>query len=179
MIPPDRVEASVGHRSTWLELCRPEDFRPVELPSAVVLGRLRGAALERARRLWTEVGRGFWSERAEWPAARWRSHLDAASTWFGAATADGAEIGFFELVRDGGEVKLEGFGLLPGWRGRGLGGGLLSAATRQAFALGARRIWLHTATDDHPHALPNYRARGYRVFREEALAHPLPGAGET
>ena len=165
----------MDHRSYWLELCAPEELRPAPFAiGGVVLSRLRGAEPERARRLWSEVGRGFWTEREDWTPARWRSHLDAASTWFGVAASDAEDLGFYELTRAGDQVKLEGFGLLPGWRGRGLGAGLLTAATHQAFALGARRIFLHTATDDHPHALPNYLARGYHVYREEPLANPMP-----
>jgi ribosomal protein S18 acetylase RimI-like enzyme len=168
------------HRSYWLELCSPAELRPAPFAiDGIALARLRGSEWARGRGLWTEVGRGFWSERAGWSRADWERHLDDASTWFGAAARGAADVGFFELVREGEEVKLEGFGLLPAWRARGLGAGLLSAATRQAFALGARRVWLHTATDDHPHALPNYRARGYRVYREEALEHPMPDASET
>ena len=164
----------MSHRSYWLELCSPAEFRPAVFAiDGVAVERVRGSGWERGRALWTEVGRGFWSEREQWAPARWQRHLDDASTWFGAGTLDGADIGFFELAREGEQVKLEGFGLLPACRARGLGGGWLSVATRQAFAFGARRIWLHTATDDHPHALPNYRARGYRVYREEPLARPL------
>jgi ribosomal protein S18 acetylase RimI-like enzyme len=165
----------VNHRSYWLELCSPGDFRPAAFAiDAVTLARVRGSDYARGRALWAEVGRGFWSERQEWSPAHWQGHLDDANTWFGVAALSSDDIGFFELTREGAEVKLEGFGLLPAWRARGLGAGLLSVATRQAFAFGARRIWLHTATDDHPHALPNYRARGYRVYREEALEHPMP-----
>jgi ribosomal protein S18 acetylase RimI-like enzyme len=164
----------VNHRSYWLELCSPQDFRPAAFAiDAVSLTRVRGSDVERGRALWTEVGRGFWSEREDWSPARWQGHLDDADTWFGVAVLSFSDVGFFELTRAGDEVKLEGFGLLPAWRARGLGAGLLSVATRQAFAFGARRIWLHTATDDHPHALPNYRARGYRVYRTEALELPM------
>ena len=162
------------HRSYWLELRAPEELRAKDFSLAgVVLARLRGEESARAQELWREVGRGFWSEREDWPEARWRSHLDDPETWFGVALLVDGAVGFYEVVRADGEARLEGFGLLPAWRGRGLGAGLLTAATRQAFALGARRISLHTATDDHPHALPNYLARGYRVFREEPLASPL------
>jgi ribosomal protein S18 acetylase RimI-like enzyme len=169
---------TLSHRSYWLELRSPEELRPKSFALAgVELARLRGDEHARARRLWFEVGRGFWSEREDWPPERWHAHLDGASTRFIAATLAAEEVGCFELVRERDEVQMEGFGLLPAWRGRGLGAGLLTAATREAFALGARRIWLRTATDDHPHALPNYLARGYRVFREEPLANPMPGRG--
>jgi ribosomal protein S18 acetylase RimI-like enzyme len=123
------------------------------------------------------VGRGFWREREDWAPARWREHLDGPHARFVAATLAAEEVGCFELVREGDRVQLEGFGLLPTWRGRSLGAGLLTAATREAFAFGARRVTLHTATDDHPHALPNYLARGYRVVREAPLANPMPARG--
>jgi hypothetical protein len=29
------------------------------------------------------------------------------------------------------------------------------------------RVWLHTFTKDHPHALPNYHRRGFRTFKIE------------
>jgi hypothetical protein len=35
------------------------------------------------------------------------------------------------------------------------------------------RIFLHTATDHHPHALPDCLARGNRVHREEPLESPI------
>jgi ribosomal protein S18 acetylase RimI-like enzyme len=71
-------------------------------------------------------------------------------------------------------VKLEGFGLLPNFRGKGLGRELLTQATEKALAKGARKVWLHTATDDHPNALPNYLAAGYRKVRERELKNPMP-----
>jgi hypothetical protein len=92
---------------------------------------------------------------------------------FWIASVRGSDVGFFELSTHRRGVKIEGFGLVPERRGIGLGAGLLTAATRQAFALGAERVWLHTATDDHPHALPNYRSRGFRVYRERELRHPM------
>lgn len=70
-------------------------------------------------------------------------------------------------------IKIEGFGLLPGHRGKGLGRELVTRATAQAFAAEARKVWLHTATDDHPNALPNYLAAGYRIVRERELKHPM------
>ena len=59
------------------------------------------------------------------------------------------------------------FGLLRPFFGQGLGGHLLSVAVRRAFERGANRVWLRTTTLDHPHALPNYQARGFRIVREE------------
>jgi GNAT superfamily N-acetyltransferase len=165
----------MNHRSYLLELASRSEFRPkafLETGIHIIHAAAKDAGI--CRRLWSEVGQGFWREREEWTLEQWRSHLGNAAVSFWIAKKLTEEIGFFELARDGENIKLEGFGLLPQWRSRGLGGGLLSAATQRAFDLGAMRIWLHTATDDHPSALPNYQNRGYRIFHEEALKKPMP-----
>ena len=164
------------HRSYLLELPSKSDFRPKTFPEpGILIVRAATGDAGLCRHLWVEVGRGFWNEREDWPLDRWRAYLseEAISFWIARKAAEA--IGFFELSRDHENIKIEGLGLLPQWRKQGLGGGLLSAATQQAFDNGAKRIWLHTATDDHPNALPNYRNRGYRIFRESALKNPMPG----
>jgi GNAT superfamily N-acetyltransferase len=169
--------ASVSHRSYLLE-CTPEAFRPKRFPVGDVrLAKAGARDRDRCRVLWLEVGREYWSARRRWSDARWRMHVRRPDVSFWIATRRGRDIGFFELHRRIRGVKIEGIGLLAPWRGRGLGAGLLSVATQRAFAAGARRVWLHTATDDHPHALPNYLARGYRVYRERELRHPMPSLG--
>ena len=44
--------------------------------------------------------------------------------------------------------------------------GELHFALRRGFELGDR-VWLHTCTLDSPQALPNYEARGMRIFKRE------------
>jgi GNAT superfamily N-acetyltransferase len=166
----------VQHRSFLLEITseafRPKRFaaRDVQLEQADVRDHSRCQAL------WLEVGHGFWTARTRWTVPRWRLHLRDSNVSFWLASLGAEDIGFFELTIQRRGIKIEGFGLLPDWRGQGLGAGLLSAATRQAFQYGAARVRLHTATDDHPNALPNYQARGYRVYRERELKNPMPNA---
>lgn len=160
------------HTSYWLETTR-DTFVPTPFADAgIVLARARDVDVVRCRWLWNEVGRGYWTERVRWIDARWARHLASPSVAFWIASL-GGDVGFFELTERVRGVKIEGIGLVESRRGRGLGGALLSAATQAAFASGARRVYLHTATDDHPNALPNYRARGYRVYREGTLRNPM------
>ena len=78
--------------------------------------------------------------------------------------------GYFELAMDEERnVEIAYFGLLPKFIGRGVGGWLLTAATRRAWRMGGSRVWLHTSSRDHPHSLANYQARGFRVFKKEVL----------
>lgn len=163
----------MGHRSFTLE-CTPETFQArtskTEGLRAICASR-RDADL--CKRLWSDVGAGFWTERSRWDQARWRKRLEQPNVAFWVAWVSGREAGCFELTQLARGVRMDGFGLLPPYRGRGLGRDLLTAATRQAFATGARRVWLHTATDDHSHALPNYLSGGYRIVRERELRNPL------
>jgi GNAT superfamily N-acetyltransferase len=92
-------------------------------------------------------------------------------------TADGwAAGGYYELARDdAGAVEIVYFGLVQALHGRGLGRALLTHAVREAAAMGASRVWLHTCTLDGPAALPNYRARGFCVIGEERYTVPAEG----
>ncbi|MBM4025341.1 MAG: GNAT family N-acetyltransferase [Planctomycetes bacterium] len=64
-------------------------------------------------------------------------------------------------------VEIRIFGLTPPFIGQGLGGLLLDSAIENAFAWGARRVWVHTCTHDHPNALNNYLKSGFLIFKVE------------
>ena len=72
-------------------------------------------------------------------------------------------------------------------RSAGLGGWALTESVRRAWASGTKRVWVHTCDLDHPTALANYLARGFRVFQTEKKVEDLPpqtpgpwtGCGET
>jgi ribosomal protein S18 acetylase RimI-like enzyme len=167
----------MGHRSFTLE-CTPATFQPRASRTAgfkVVFVKRRNVA--QCKRLWSRVGAGFWTERVRWDQARWHKHLRQPNVSFWIALVSGQEAGCFELTESTRGVKIEGFGLLPQYRGEGLGRDLLTAATERAFATGAPKVWLRTATDDHPNALPNYLSGGYRVVGERELARPLRAQG--
>ena len=161
------------HRSFTLE-CTQDSFeeRRSSMSSLrVIRAGTRDVAL--CKRLWSDVGSGFWTERSRWDLARWRKQLLEPNISFWIASVSGQEAGCFELTEMARGVRIDGFGLLSPYRGQGLGRDLLTAATEQAFAMGVSKIWLHTATDDHPNALPNYLASGYRIIRERELKNPI------
>lgn len=122
------------------------------------------------RRYYERVGSQWeWVDRLSWSSDDWQRYLDRGSVKTFVGKVDGGEVGYFELEVQGcGNVEIVYFGLLPEWIGAGLGGALLSAAVERAWGLPAtERVWLHTCTKDHPHALDNYRARGFELFRTE------------
>src|SRR5690606_23703899 len=104
------------------------------------------------RYLYSTVGAAYqWVDRLPWTEDQIRAYLEdpAVSLWI--MTVDEAVAGYFELRQeDDGSVEIVYFGLLPGFAGRGLGGYLLTDAVERAWSLGARRVWLHTCSLDHP-----------------------------
>ncbi|MDX1610309.1 MAG: GNAT family N-acetyltransferase [Halofilum sp. (in: g-proteobacteria)] len=66
-----------------------------------------------------------------------------------------------------GEVKLEYFGLVPGFIGAGLGGWFLRMLVHRAWREGVERVWLHTCSEDHPDAVAVYRRVGFEPYARE------------
>lgn len=147
--------------------------RQPEIPFAVTCAELPSP--EVSRFLYMQVGgRWRWHTRLVWDRAQWMRHLERAEVELWIGYARGTPAGYFELERQGTDVEIVYFGLLPSFIGRGLGGALLSAAIERAWEIGAARVWVHTCDLDHPHALANYQARGLRVYRTEQAIEDLP-----
>jgi GNAT superfamily N-acetyltransferase len=154
---------------TYLELTHPGALRgvPFKDPHARVR-RLPSHAVVAYRELYREVGeRWHWHERLEWSDEQLAAYLSSADVTVSELLVGEESAGYFELRRHPEDVEIAYFGLVPRFIGRGLGGALLTRAARDAWALGAGRVWLHTCTLDSPHALPNYLARGFREFKSE------------
>ncbi len=80
----------------------------------------------------------------------------------------GVSAGFAELDRRvDGEIELTQFGLMREFIGQGLGKYFIQWAIDRAWSYNPRRFWLHTDTQDHPAALPNYLKAGFSVYKEE------------
>ena len=155
---------------TYLEMSDRAALRPAPVADS----RLQVARVEHPdaalwRYLYTEVGRQYrWFDRLPWSDVEAQAYLDDPAVSFWLATFDGVTAGYFELRREPeGSFEIVYFGLLPGFTGRGLGGQLLNEAVARAWDAGARRVWLHTCTFDHPAAIPNYVRRGFTVFKTE------------
>ena len=122
------------------------------------------------RTCYQTVGEAYhWRDRWNWSDAEIQAHLAQPEIRIYVAEQGGRFAGWYELrsVTEDTSVEIAYFGLAPGAIGRGLGKHLLSCAVRDAWALGPSRVWVHTCTLDHPHALPNYEARGFTAYRTE------------
>ncbi len=85
-------------------------------------------------------------------------------------SVEGNAAGFAELDRrQPDDIELVQFGLMKDYIGQGLGKWFLQWTIDRAWSYGPRRLWLHTCTLDHPHALPNYQKAGFQLFKQEAI----------
>jgi ribosomal protein S18 acetylase RimI-like enzyme len=161
--------ASIEVTRTHLEILSPASLRPAASPGPAVDARRESCSVALYRYLYETVGRNYnWYERNAWTDEELTRYLSQSRVGVWVLRVDEEAAGYFELVRhDDGAVEIAYFGLAPAYLGRGLGKYLLSRAVEEAWGLGASRVWLHTCTQDHPSALPNYLARGFTAFRTE------------
>jgi GNAT superfamily N-acetyltransferase len=150
---------------------QPDDLSPADAPSSdVAAERIENCPPALWRRLYTEVGGPYhWVDRLAWTDEDITHYLSdpALELWILREHAEPA--GYFELRKhDDGAVEVAYFGLLPHAVGRGLGKYLLTRAVQRAWERGATRVWLHTSSLDHSSALPNYLARGFSVWKQDA-----------
>ncbi len=161
---------SVADRTYYLEMHNRDALRPSarNLPELEVR-RVTPASAALNRFLYQTVGFQWnWVDRLPWTLNDWRDWVDRdeLQTWIG--WLKGAPVGYFELeTQENEDVEISSFGLFIHFIGKGVGGPLLTETVSRAWDAGAERVWLHTCTLDHPRALDNYKARGFRIFREE------------
>lgn len=166
----------------YLEMTAPGELKPRRSPRGdLVFGKVPAPFPELNRFFYTAVGGNwYWTDRLPWTYARWQRWLDRPELETWVLAADGIPAGYVELEQQAeSNVELAYFGVLPAFIGQGLGGHLLTAAIERAWNMAARRVWVHTCTLDHPGALANYQARGFRIFKEETtkleLSQKPPG----
>ena len=161
---------------THLEMTDPAELKGRYVsPEELILQRAEIPLPSLSRFFYQHVGRGYyWKRRLIWSDEQWAEWVasDSLQTWVGYQR--GTPVGFAEMqIQAAGSVEVLYFGLLPEFIGQGLGGALLTEVLEAAWSIeGTRRVWLHTCSKDHPAALPNYKARGLRVFKTETAKGP-------
>jgi GNAT superfamily N-acetyltransferase len=87
----------------------------------------------------------------------------------------GAPAGFFEIDHHTSEqVELKYFGLVPEFRGRGLGKWLLNEAIGCCWRHTPIRVIVDTCTLDSPAALPLYQKLGFTAYARDSKILTLP-----
>ncbi|HSM81708.1 MAG TPA: GNAT family N-acetyltransferase [Nodosilinea sp.] len=168
--------------TTWyLEMLDPGQLRPkLSEQLQLEICRAEVPCPEFSRFLYSSVGgQWYWCDRLSWPYQRWLTYLNQPDIETWVAYVAGTPAGYVELGKDAagdGEIDLEiiYFGLLPQFIGQGIGGHLLTVGVQRAWALGARRVWVHTCSLDGPFAYKNYESRGFTLYDTQVSLKALP-----
>jgi GNAT superfamily N-acetyltransferase len=172
---PGRIETVV----TYLEMKAPPPLRPPIQPAhQLALLRLAEPSTRFYRYLYGTVGEPwFWYERRAMTDDELAPLIRAPGIEISVLYAEGEPAGYVEMdYRDKADVNLAYFGLVPHRIGRGLGGFLLGRAVEEAWRRGARRLWVHTCTLDHPRALRLYQRAGFVPYKQETKVIDDPRA---
>ena len=119
-----------------------------------------------------EIGKKHkWVDRLEWSDRNWSDYLNSSNVKTYVLKQNEDLMGFFEQIfyKDKLECEIAYFGILEEYIGKKFGGHLLSEAIKKSFYTGSKRVWVHTCSLDHKHALKNYLSRGMKIFKSEIL----------
>ena len=122
--------------------------------------------------LYQKIGENYsWKDRLAWSLDDWKVYLNQKKLKFFIAKVGEDIAGYYEYLNheEKKEIEITYFGIFKEYFGKKLGGFLLTHALRMGWAHNPKRIWVHTCTLDHPHALRNYLARGMNIYKKEKV----------
>ncbi len=112
-----------------------------------------------------------WVDRLNWTDKNWIDYLKNFSVNTFVLKKNENLVGYFEQIyhQDSLDCEIAYFGILEEYIGKKLGGYLLTEAIKNSFRTDLKRVWVHTCSLDHEHALNNYLSRGMKIFQTETL----------
>jgi RimJ/RimL family protein N-acetyltransferase len=159
---------------SYVEMTSPDQLVPGREPPALLLFEQTDSRAPLVRETHLRIGTPHHWSSVLWTEERWAAELALPHQHHWVIRVQGEVVGLTSMVAEpGGDVMIMVFGLVPEWVGKGYGGAALTEAVRLAWkvppvdAPRVGRVHLDTMSLDHPHALPNYLARGFRVYRTE------------
>ncbi len=166
---------------TYLEMTAPTELVPGRQPPAPLTFERAESRAPLVRETHLRIGTPHHWSSVWWTDERWAAELALPHQHHWVVRVDSDVAGLTSMVAEpGGDVMIMVFGLVPEWVGKGYGGAALTETVRLAWqvppvdAPRVARVHLDTMSLDHPHALPNYLARGFRVYRTEHKAKTIP-----
>jgi GNAT superfamily N-acetyltransferase len=164
---------------TYLEMTSPDQLVPGRpSPASIEMERVGPTSASLLASTYARIGTPYnWTSL---PEAQWEEGLARPGAQAWVARVRGEVAGMAAMKAQGGDVEIVVAGLIPEFVGSGFGGHLVTLATRLAWKAEhpdgglTRRVWLHTSSLDHPHALPNYQRRGFRVLATETEQKEVP-----
>ncbi|WP_245929149.1 GNAT family N-acetyltransferase [Agarilytica rhodophyticola] len=155
----------------YLEMKDKNELSSVEVSNGLSVVEAEIDNFKLNRFLYQYVGEPWgWVDKLSLSDEQWREYVETPNLRTWVAYYKGSIAGYFELsMSDKADVEIAYFGLAENFIGKGFGGYLLSQAIQQAWNMeNVKRVWVHTCTLDHPSALKNYQARGFKIYKQES-----------
>ena len=113
----------------------------------------------------------YWRDRLIWSDKEWSKYAKNKNLETHILKKEKELVGFYEQEYHprSKEVELINMGILKEFRGLKLGSILLNHAIASASRKNPHRMWVHTCSLDHKHALQNYKSKGFEIFKEEEI----------
>ena len=162
-LPPGKIANVV----TYLEIRADERPDAAPMPDTIRFVDPRPRSVDWFRALTLRIGRNWlWTGVALMTDDEVEQILQSRETDIVVAEQDGEEMGLAELkASPSGDTEIVLFGVVSEGIGKGIAAPLMQAALDAAFGAGAKRVWLHTCTNDHPGAVRFYRKCGFRPYK--------------
>ena len=119
-----------------------------------------------------QVGKDhFWRDRLLWTDKEWKKYISNKNIETGILKINHELVGFYEqeFHKEEKEIELIQMGILKEYQGKKFGSFLLKYIIHNAFTHDVERLWVHTCSLDHEHALNNYLSKGLNIFKEEEV----------
>ena len=151
---PEEINISDNHQSSCkIEKKNPPDFQINKF-------------------FYKQIGKSYrWIDRLIWSDTQWVNYTNNSNLETYIMSENEELIGFFELLfhPETKNCEVAYFGILQQYIGKKYGSYLLSEALKLGFRNNTKKVWLHTCSLDHKHALKNYLGRGMKVFKSETI----------
>ena len=138
----------------------------------VILEKIDPPDFQLNKFFYKEIGKNHrWIDRLSWNDKKWISYINNSSVVTYILKNKEDLVGYFEQNFNNQKLECEiaYFGILEEYFGKKLGGYLLSEAIKKSFNKNMKRVWVHTCSLDHKHALNNYISRGMKIFQTDTI----------
>jgi ribosomal protein S18 acetylase RimI-like enzyme len=146
--------------------------KPPSLPDKIKVYLDKEKDININKFFYRQIGRDhYWRDRLLWSDKDWIKYVENRNLETHVLKKGDDLIGYYEQEyhQNSNEVELINMGVLKEFRGLKLGSTLLSHAIASASRKNPERMWVHTCSLDHKHALQNYKSKGFEIFKEEEI----------
>ena len=158
---------------SYLDIKSLQDLKKVDKPSDEYFVSLSDPTnFQLNKFFYKNIGKKHkWVDRLTWSEEKWINYVSSKNVNSYVFKHKDNLVGFFELIfhPENSETEIAYFGILEEYQNKKLGSFLLSEAIKKSFTANIKRVWLHTCSLDHKHALNNYISRGMKIFKSEIV----------